>query len=429
MKTCYKHVVFDLDGTVYNTEKAYMESLYCIVKKLMPNTKENVKTLSRFMGTAIPDIQKELGLDDDTFKTLCEEWIDGVTRYQDTIRPFDGIISVIALLKERVIHLGIVTSRDYRFTSKLGAVVSPLPVELTPYIKISISADKVENPKPAPDSLLKYMEMTGAKREEILYIGDTYNDYLCALNCGIDFGLAVWGTNLNKSVNCTHHFLNPWDIISAVFSYDSLNYRFYRWAKEIQAIGQIGLAFSTNVFDIERFNRLREISAEILSTMTEAPIEKVRDAILTDRGYITPKIDTRAAVFNENDEILLVKEAKNGKWSLPGGWCDESENIRSNTIKEVREEAGMAVNCVKFVGMLDKDKWNRSSQPFHILMALTICRYGDGQFVPNDETLERRFFKLEDIPVDELRVGTTTIEQIRLCFEALHTENWVPVID
>ena len=48
---------------------------------------------------------------------------------------------------------------------------------------------------------------------------------------------------------------------------------------------------------------------------------------------------------------------------------------------------------------------------------------------PNDETLERRFFKLEDIPVDELRVGTTTIEQIRLCFEALHTENWVPVID
>ena len=318
MKTCYKHVVFDLDGTVYNTEKAYMESLYCIVKKLMPNTKENVKTLSRFMGTAIPDIQKELGLDDDTFKTLCEEWIDGVTRYQDTIRPFDGIISVIALLKERGIHLGIVTSRDYRFTSKLGAVVSPLPVELTPYIKISISADKVENPKPAPDSLLKYMEMTGAKREEILYIGDTYNDYLCALNCGIDFGLAVWGTNLNKSVNCTHHFLNPWDIISAVFSYDSLNYRFYRWAKEIQAIGQIGLAFSTNVFDIERFNRLREISAEILSTMTEAPIEKVRDAILTDRGYITPKIDTRAAVFNENDEILLVKEAKNGKGSLPG---------------------------------------------------------------------------------------------------------------
>ena len=68
MKTCYKHVVFDLDGTVYNTEKAYMESLYCIVKKLMPNTKENVKTLSRFMETAIPDIQKELGLDDDTFK-------------------------------------------------------------------------------------------------------------------------------------------------------------------------------------------------------------------------------------------------------------------------------------------------------------------------------------------------------------------------
>lgn len=429
MKTCYKHVVFDLDGTVYNTEYAYMQSLHKIVSRIMPDTKETPETLSRFMGTAIPDIQKELKLDDATFKTLCEDWIEGVTEYADTIVPFDGIMSVIALLKERGVHLGIVTSRDARYKSRLGSVVSPLPTELTPYFKISISADKVKNPKPAPDSLLKYMEMTGALREEILYIGDTYNDYLCALNCGVDFGLAVWGTSLNRSLNCEYHFLNPWDIVGAIFCRDPKTLKMYRLAKEIQAIGQIGLTYSENVFDIERFRRLRDISCEMLSSMTDEPLDKVKAVIEFDKGYITPKLDTRAAVFNENDEILLVQEAKNGKWSLPGGWCDENETIRSNTLKEVREEAGMQVLATKFVGMLDKDKWNKSSQPFHILCALTICKVGDGEFTANDETLQRRFFKLEDIPVDDLRIGTTTIEQIKLCFDALHTDNWIPVID
>ena len=163
--------------------------------------------------------------------------------------------------------------------------------------------------------------------------------------------------------------------------------------------------------------------------MTEEPLEKVKAAICMDRGYITPKIDTRAAVFNQSGKILLVKEAKNSKWSLPGGWCDESESIFSNTVKEVREEAGMLVSPYRFVGILDKSKWNKSSQPFHILAAFTVCKEGDGQFCRNSETLERRFFSLEEIPVDDLRVGTTTIEQIKMCFEAYRTEHWVPVVD
>lgn len=63
-------------------------------------------------------------------------------------------------------------------------------------------------------------------------------------------------------------------------------------------------------FDIERFERLREIAASMVATMTEEPLEKVKAAICMDKGYITPKIDTRAAVFNAEGQILLVKEAK-----------------------------------------------------------------------------------------------------------------------
>mgnify|MGYP002748527040 CR=1 FL=1 len=108
------------------------------------------------------------------------------------------------------------------------------------------------------------------------------------------------------------------------------------WAKELQFIAQAGLTYSKDAFDIERFERIREISAEIVSRQTGLPLEKVKDLFCNEEGFQTPKLDTRAAIFKAN-RILLVKE-KNGTWSLPGGWVDVNQTIKSNTIKEVKEE-------------------------------------------------------------------------------------------
>lgn len=429
MTTRYKHVLFDLDGTIYNTEFAYTSALFDVVKSEDPNTKETFESLTRFMGSAADDTRKELGIGIEDTDRLSDLWIERVVNYKDSIKPFDGVMSVIKYLKDKGIKLGIVTSRDRSFANKLGELASPMPTLLKPYFDYSISASDVPNPKPAPDSIIKYMEITGARRDEILFIGDTMSDVMCAKDSGVAFGLAIWGSRIKQSIMCAHQFLNPWDIVSAVIHPDNLNYQWYKWAKEIQAIGQIGLTYCTNVFDIERFERLREISCEMISTMTDEPLQKVRDVICMDKGYITPKIDTRAAIFNKQGQILLVKEAKNNLWSLPGGWCDEDMSIFSNTIKEAREEAGMLVTPVKLAAFLDKDKWNKSSQPFHILAAFTICYEGEGEFEKNSETLERRFYNLEDIDETWLRLGTTTLSQIKLCFDAYHTENWIPVID
>lgn len=61
------------------------------------------------------------------------------------------------------------------------------------------------------------------------------------------------------------------------------------WAKELQFIAQIGLTYSKDVFDIERFERIREISAEILSSYSDIPIDKVKDLFCNETGFQTPK--------------------------------------------------------------------------------------------------------------------------------------------
>ena len=111
--------------------------------------------------------------------------------------------------------------------------------------------------------------------------------------------------------------------------------KWLKWAIEIQSLSQIGLTYTKDVYDRERYQRLREISAEMLAKKTEVSIEKVKDLFCHETGYQTPKLDTRAAIFR-NNKILLVHE-NNGTWSLPGGWCDVLESVKSNTEKEVKK--------------------------------------------------------------------------------------------
>ena len=108
------------------------------------------------------------------------------------------------------------------------------------------------------------------------------------------------------------------------------------FAIRIQSIAQAGLQYGKDKYDIERYEELRRISAEMIAVRTDIPVAKVYDLFCNETGYQTPKVDTRAAVFVDG-KILLVHE-NNGTWSLPGGWCDVDQSVASNTVKEVKEE-------------------------------------------------------------------------------------------
>ena len=153
-----------------------------------------------------------------------------------------------------------------------------------------------------------------------------------------------------------------------------------KWAIEIQSIAQIGLTYTKDVYDKERYEQLRNIASEMLSYKTDIPVDKVKNLFCNEQGYQTPKLDTRAAIFKD-DKILLVHE-KNGFWSLPGGWVDILESIESNTIKEVKEEAG-----------LDK--------------VFVECEVMGGEFAEEK----------------------CTPKQVEMCFEAKNNKNWQVYFD
>ena len=122
---------------------------------------------------------------------------------------------------------------------------------------------------------------------------------------------------------------------------------------ELQSLAQAGLTYGRDDFDLERYARIRDIAAEMMSDITDIPKEKVRDLFCSDSGYQTPKIDTRAAIFKDG-RILLVHE-RNGFWSLPGGWCELFLSVSENTVKEVREETGLSAEVDSVIAIHDRE--------------------------------------------------------------------------
>lgn len=202
--------------------------------------------------------------------------------------------------------------------------------------------------------------------------------------------------------------------------------RWLSWAMELQALSQAGLAYSKDKYDLERFARIREIAAEIIAHQADLPIEKVRGLFLNESGFQTPKIDTRAAVFREG-KILLVHETIDGKWSLPGGWCDVDQSIGGNVVKETREEAGLEVAPARLIAAQDWRRHNVGSCPYGVIKVFVLCEDRGGQFANNIETSERGFFALDELP--PLSLERNTPSQIRMCFEAQADPRWQAQFD
>ncbi len=189
------------------------------------------------------------------------------------------------------------------------------------------------------------------------------------------------------------------------------------WAKEIQAISQNGLAYTKDIFDKERFERLRELSVEIINQYTEIDNEVIRDLFCNETGYQTPKVDVRGVIIKE-EKILLVKEKNDGKWTLPGGWADYNLSIKENVTKEVFEESGYRVIPQKLIALQDRNKHNQPATAYGIYKAFVECEIIEGRFIPNHETAECDFFTPSNLP--PLSEGRVTKEQILLCFNSIN---------
>ena len=195
--------------------------------------------------------------------------------------------------------------------------------------------------------------------------------------------------------------------------------RWLSWAREIQAISQTGLHFSENEYQRERFQRLSEISAEIIGAHTNLDPKELLHIFDDQIGYATPRIDVRGAAF-QNGTLLLVRERIDGGWTLPGGWADVGDIPSLAVEREVLEEAGFVVEARKVIGVYDANRTG-PLEIFHAFKIVFLCEIIGGEPKPSFETSEVAFFPENEIP--EILSGERTKQRhIEDAFAALTGE-------
>ncbi|NJL84308.1 MAG: NUDIX hydrolase [Chloroflexaceae bacterium] len=186
------------------------------------------------------------------------------------------------------------------------------------------------------------------------------------------------------------------------------------WAKRLQAIAQIGLTYSENPYDIERYKAIQGLAAEILAAQTGTALPQILDWLAAEFGYATPKVDVRGAIF-QGETILLVRERSDNCWTLSGGWADVGDGPARAVEQEILEESGFLARATKLVAVCDRNQHPHPPHPHHVYKLFFQCELLGGTPRPSLETSEVDFFEENALP--ELSLGRVTPGQIALLFE------------
>ncbi|HPW68947.1 MAG: NUDIX hydrolase [Deltaproteobacteria bacterium] len=170
-----------------------------------------------------------------------------------------------------------------------------------------------------------------------------------------------------------------------------------KWAREIQSMSQTGLAYSQSGYDTLRYHRMIEIAAEIVACHTGLSSGPLVQGFSAQPGYATVKVDVRGAVVCTG-RILLVKERKDGRWTMPGGWADVGEVPSEMVAREVLEESGFVVKPRKIVGVYDSNRAPKHLEFYHAYKIVFLCEITGGEARPSDETTDVGFFPFDALP-------------------------------
>lgn len=180
-------------------------------------------------------------------------------------------------------------------------------------------------------------------------------------------------------------------------------------ARRLHALARTGLHFCRDEYDRERYAEIERIAAALLAGDSQPARDDLARLWSEERGYITPKVEVRAAVFRDG-RVLLVRETADGLWTLPGGWADVDESPSAAVAKEVEQESGLRVRPVKLAALYDRNRHGHGESLFHSWKAFFVCEILGGELRGSYETDAAEFFAPDALPA--MSLGRSTPRQV-----------------
>ncbi|MBW0262629.1 HAD family hydrolase [Lentilactobacillus parabuchneri] len=203
------YLIFDVDGTLIDTEKMYMLPLQ---KTLNENGYDfSYADVVKVFGITSLDAVKILGVSDP--EAIQKQWFAKIKDYTQYTTVYDGIEPVLKTLHDRSdVNMAIATSKQKdefeRDVTRFG---------LDQYFDKFVFSNEIKHGKPAPDMILKGIEKLAADPASTIYVGDTVYDLKAAHAANVGFALAGWRTKKTADFQTSDYDLKtPNELLSIV---------------------------------------------------------------------------------------------------------------------------------------------------------------------------------------------------------------------
>lgn len=173
----YTTVLFDLDGTLIDTNELIIQSYLHTFEQFLPGrfTREDVLP---FIGPPLLDAFKEVDVDQaEAMVKVYRQY--NMKEHDSFVKAFDGVVETVQALKEHGLKLAIVSTKI-----RSGVLKGLKFTKLDEYFDVIISLDEVTNAKPNPEPIEKALHVLDSTPEEAIMVGDNYHDILGGKNAG-----------------------------------------------------------------------------------------------------------------------------------------------------------------------------------------------------------------------------------------------------
>ena len=184
--------------------------------------------------------------------------------------------------------------------------------------------------------------------------------------------------------------------------------------RRLQALARTGLHFCGNEYDRQRYEEIEQIAAALLAGGSLPARDELLARWRLETGYVTPKVEVRGAAFRDG-RVLLVREAADGLWTLPGGWADVNESPSQAVEKEIEQESGFRARAVKLAALYDRSRHGHGESLHHSWKAFFLCEIAGGEARGSYETDSVGFFEPADLP--PMSLGRSTPRQVARMLE------------
>lgn len=185
MKNNINTLLFDLDGTLIDTNELIISTYLHTLEKYFPGkyTREDVLP---FLGPTLHEVFGEM--DPDRVEEMVVEYRTyNLANHDALVREFVGVMETIETLKKKGYKLAIVTTKREDVAFKGLRLM-----KLDSYFDVMIAYDHVKKVKPDPEPIYLALEKLGSKPEEALMVGDNFHDVLAGKNAGTKTAGVAW---------------------------------------------------------------------------------------------------------------------------------------------------------------------------------------------------------------------------------------------